>query len=133
MKKLLFDLEVLKKEKNLSGIEFPGEAKILAELQQSGVAGDKLQEKLSYLGRLQYSLIGGLILFLVAALFFYFGRFQEQTSLGDSAKFLLREFGFSAVCGLLASLIPLGNRRAIFLYGLTMPLVVGLLVLDITR
>jgi multidrug efflux pump subunit AcrB len=49
----------------------------------------------------------------------------------DSAKFLLREFGFSVLCGLLASFIPLGNRRASFLYGLTMPLVLGLLIVSV--
>ena len=69
--------------------------------------------------------------FLIAALFLAFGRFHEQFSVWDSAKFLLREFGFSALCGLLASFIPLGNRRASFLYGLTMPLVLGLLVLSV--
>jgi hypothetical protein len=132
MKKLLLDLEVLKKEKNLSVIEFPGEARILAELKESGVAAAKSPEKkISYLGRLGYSLLGGFVFFLIAALFFAFGRFHEQSSVLDSAKFLLREFGFSALCGLLASFIPLGNRRASFLYGLTMPLVLGLLIVSV--
>jgi|SoiMethySBSTD1v2_1073268.scaffolds.fasta_scaffold49109_5 hypothetical protein len=130
MKKLLLDIEVLKKEKNLSGIEFPGEARILAELKESGVATAKSPEKISYLGRLSYSLLGGFVFFLMAALFFAFGRLHEQLSVLESAKFLLKEFGFAALCGVLASLIPMGNRRASFLYGLTMPLVLGLVVLS---
>jgi|SRR6476661_6560265 hypothetical protein len=35
MKKLLFELEVLQKEKNLSGFEFPGEARLLAQLKEA--------------------------------------------------------------------------------------------------
>ena len=45
MKKLLLDIEVMKKEKNLTGMEFPGEARILAELKESEVAAAKSSEK----------------------------------------------------------------------------------------
>lgn len=110
MKKLLLDLEVLKKEKNLSVIEFPGEARILAELKESGVAAAKSPEKkISYLGRLGYSLLGGFVFFLIAALFFAFGRFHEQSSVLDSAKFLLREFGFLCAVWLTRLLHPIGK------------------------
>jgi hypothetical protein len=35
VKKLLFELEVFQKEKNLSGFEFPGEARLLAQLKEA--------------------------------------------------------------------------------------------------
>ncbi|HEX2932228.1 MAG TPA: hypothetical protein VHV54_21050 [Candidatus Binatia bacterium] len=133
MKKLLLDIEVMKKEKNLTGMEFPGEARILAELKESGVAAAKSSEKITYWSRLSYSMLGGAVFFLLAALSFAFGHFHEHSSVLESTKFLLREFGFSAACGLVASFIPLGNRRTSFLYGLTMPLVLGLLILKIER
>ena len=132
MKKLLFELEVFQKEKNLSGFEFPGEARLLAELKESATAVEKSKEKIPYLSRLEYSLMGGFCFFLVAALLFVIDHHQEATVLA-MARFLLRDLVFSAGCGLLASLIPLGILRTSFLYGLTMPLAVALIFLIVTR
>ena len=132
MKKLLFELEVFQKEKNLSGFEFPGEARLLAELKESATAVEKSKEKIPYLSRLQYSLMGSFCFFLLAALLFVIDHHEEATVLA-TARFLVRDLVFSAGCGLLGSLIPLGILRTSFLYGLTMPLAVALLVSIVTR
>jgi hypothetical protein len=132
VKKLLFELQAFQKEKSLSGFEFPGEARLLAELNESATAVEKSNEKITYFRRLKYSLMGGVVFFLVAALLFVFDHYQETTALG-TVKFLLRDLVFSAGCGLLASLMPLGTLRTSFLYGLTMPLAITLLYLTVTR
>jgi hypothetical protein len=132
VKKLLFELEVLQKEKNLSGFEFPGEARLLAELKESSTSAEKSKEKIPYLSRLKYSLLGGMVFFLLTALLFFFDRFQETTAL-EAVKFLLQDLGFSAGCALLASFIPLGTLRTSFLYGLTMPLALVLLVFTVVH
>ena len=132
VKKLLFELEVFQKEKNLSGFEFPGEARLLAELKESATVVEKSKEKIPYLSRLEYSLMGGFCFFLLAALLFVIDHHQEAT-VSATARFLVRDLVFSAGCGLLASLIPLGTLRTSFLYGLTMPLAVALIFLIVTR
>jgi hypothetical protein len=132
VKKLLFELETLQKEKNLSGFEFPGEARLLAELKEFSTSAEKSKEKIPYLGRLKYSLLGGMGFFLLTALLFFFDRFQETTAFG-AVKFLLQDLGFSAGCALLASCIPLGTLRTSFLYGLTMPLALVLLVFTVVH
>jgi hypothetical protein len=53
MKKLLLEIETLQKEKNLSGFEFPGEVRLLAELNESTSAVEKSNEKPPYVGRLK--------------------------------------------------------------------------------
>jgi hypothetical protein len=133
MKKLLLEIETLQKEKNLSGFEFPGEARLLAELNESATAVEKSKEKPPYVGRLKYSLLGGVVFFLLTAVVFVFEDRQKTLSVLETAKFLLRDLGFSVVCGLLASFIPLGTPRTSFLYGLTMPLALALLVLTVTH
>jgi hypothetical protein len=45
MKKLLLEIENLQKEKNLSGFEFPGEARLLAELKESGTSIENLRKR----------------------------------------------------------------------------------------
>jgi hypothetical protein len=128
IKKLLCEIQAFQKEKNLSGFEFPGESRLLAELNESTTAVEESKEKITYLSRLKYSMMGAAVFFLVAALLFVFDHHQETTTLG-TAKFLLRDLVFSAGCGFLASVIPLGALRTSFLYGLTMPLAVTLLYL----
>jgi hypothetical protein len=132
VKKLLLELEVLQKEKNLSGFEFPGEARLLAELKESSTSAEKSKEKIFYLSRLKYSLLGGIGFFLLTALVFFFDRFQEATA-WETVKFLLTDLGFSAGCALPASFIPLGTLRTSFLYGLTMPLALVLLVFTVVH
>jgi hypothetical protein len=132
VKKLLFELEVFQREKNLSGFEFPGEARLLAELKETGLAPEKSKEKITYLERLKYSLLGGMVFFLLTALLFLFDHFQEATAFG-AAKFLLQDLAFAAGCALLASCIPLGTLRTSFLYGLTMPLALVLLVFTVVH
>jgi hypothetical protein len=104
----------------------------LAELKESSTSAEKSKEKIPYLGRLKYSLPGGMVFFLLTALLFFFGRFQETTAFG-TVKFLLQDLGFSAGCALLASFIPLGTLRTSFLYGLTMPLALVLLVFTVVH
>jgi hypothetical protein len=53
VKKLVFELEALQKDKNLAGFEFPGEARLFAELQESATAVAQSQEKTSYVSRLK--------------------------------------------------------------------------------
>jgi hypothetical protein len=133
IRKLLLDLEILQKEKNLSRFEFPGEARLLAELSEAEVVSEKSKEPVTYVGRLKFSLLGGAVFFLIATLLFAFGRFQEPASAWDTVKFLVRDLVFSVACGLLASFIPLGSQRASFVYGFTMPLAVVLLILTVTH
>jgi hypothetical protein len=132
VKKLLLELEALQKEKDLAGAMFAGEARLLAELQESATAVEQSPETIPYISRLQYSLLGGAVFFLFTALLFVFGSFPATTAWG-TATFLLRDLGLTAGCGLLASFIPLGTLRASFIYGLTMPLALALLVLIVTR
>ena len=44
IRKLLLDLEILQKEKNLSRFEFPGEARLLAELSEAEVVSEKSKD-----------------------------------------------------------------------------------------
>jgi hypothetical protein len=132
VKKLLLELEALQKEKNLAGWEFPGEARLLAALQESATAVPQAPETIPYVRRLQYSLLGGAAFFLGTTLLFVFDPSHATTASG-TAKFLLRDVGLAAGCGLLASLIPWGTLRASFLYGVTMPLSLALLVLTVAR
>jgi uncharacterized membrane protein len=132
MKKLLLEIEALQKEKNLSGFEFPGEARLLAELKESATTHEKSKERTPYLSRLKHSLLGAVVFFLLTVLLWTFGHYRETTDLGR-VKFLLQDLGFSAGCGLLASFIPLGTTRTSFLYGLTMPFALALLVLTVTH
>jgi hypothetical protein len=81
MKKLLLELEALQKEKNLVGYTFPGEARLLAELQESATAVEQSPETIPYVSRLQYSLLGG-------AVFFY-----SRRSCLSSAPFQRRRHG----------------------------------------
>ena len=127
---MLFELEVLQKEKNLSGFEFPGEARLLAELKESSTFATNSKEKIPYLSRLKYSLLGGMVFFLLTALLFLFDHFRETTAFG-TVKLLVQDLGFSAGCALLASFIPLGNLRMSFLYGLTMPVALVLFVFTV--
>jgi hypothetical protein len=131
VKKLLLELEALQKEKNLVGCTCPGEAQLLAELQEAATAVEQAPETIPYVRRLQYSLLGGAVFFLLTTLLFIFGSFPA-TAWG-TATFLLRDVGLAAGCGLLASFIPLGTLRASFIYGLTLPLALALLVLTVTR
>jgi len=133
MKKLLLELEVFQKEKNLSGFDFPGEARLLAELKETAIAEKKLNDKVPYLSRLKWSLLGGGTFLLLVTLLFIFAPREEPASLQGTAEFLLGNLLFSAACGLLASFIPLGGLRASFLYGLTMPISLALLVLIVTH
>src|SRR4030095_2031996 len=103
LKRLLVELEVFQKEKNLPGFEFPAEARLLAELKESATAVEKSKEKIPYLSRLAYSLMGGFCFFLLAALLFVIDHHQEATVLA-TARFLVRDLVFSAGCGLLGSL-----------------------------
>jgi len=114
VKKLLFELEVFQKEKNLSGFEFPGEARLLAELKEAEIAATKSSGKIPYVRRLKSSLAGGGVFLLLAVLIFVFAQREEAASVQETAKFLLRDLVFSAACSLLASLIPLGTQRASF-------------------
>ncbi|HEY1234914.1 MAG TPA: hypothetical protein VGH22_16165 [Candidatus Binatia bacterium] len=127
-KKLLLELEVLQKEKNLSAFDFPGEARLMAELKEASVAEKKSDEKILFRERLKYGLLGSGVFFLVAALVFVLNHFHEPSPPSEFAKFLLQDLVFSAACGLLASIIPLGGLRTSFFYGLTMPLSISLLV-----
>jgi hypothetical protein len=133
VKKLLLELEVFQKEKNLSGFDFPGEARLLAELKETAIAEKKLNDKVPYLSRLKSSLLGGGTFLLLVTLLFIFAPREEPASLQGTAEFLLGNLLFSAACGLLASFIPLGGLRASFLYGLTMPISLALLVLIVTH
>lgn len=72
--------------------------------------------------------LGAAVFFLLTALLFIFG--QDTASVAQTAKFLLRDLGFSAGCGLLASFIPLGTPRTSFIYGLTMPFALAPVSLD---
>ena len=131
VKKLMFEVEALQKEKNLAGFELPWETRLLADLKEPEVR-DKSTEKISYVMRLKYSLLGGAIFFLLTALVFTLSKLQEATAAG-SLIFILRDLSFAAACALLASLIPLGTLRTSLVYGLTMPLAVTLLFLTIVR
>jgi hypothetical protein len=82
--------------------------------------------------RLKHSLLGAAVFFLLTVLLWTFGHYQETTDLGR-VKFFLQDLGFSAGCGLLASFIPLGTTRTSFLYGLTMPFALALLLLTVTH
>jgi hypothetical protein len=73
-----------------------------------------------------------LAMLLGFSLLFVIDHHQEATVLA-TAKFLMRDLVFSAGCGLLASLIPLGILRTSFLYGLTMPMAVALIFSIVTR
>jgi hypothetical protein len=129
MKKLLFELEVFQKEKNLSGFEFPGEARLLAELKESATAVEKSKEKIPYLSRLAY---GRFLLLSTRSSAFR----HRPSSRGDGLGYGQVSCGdlvFSVGCGLLASLIPLGTLCTSFLYGLTMPLAVALIFSIVTR
>jgi hypothetical protein len=107
VKKLLLELEALQKEKNLAGFAFPGEARLLAALQEPATAVEKSPETIPYMSRLQYSLLGGAVFFLLTTLLFVFSPSQATTAWG--------------------------TLRASFLYGLTMPLVLALLALIVAR
>jgi hypothetical protein len=133
VKKLLLELEVFQKEKNLAGFDFPGEARLLAELKETAIAENKLNDKVPYLSRLKSSLLGGGTFLLLATLLFIFAPREEPASVQGTVEFLLGNLLFSAACGLLASFIPLGGLRASFLYGLTMPISLALLVLLVTH
>jgi hypothetical protein len=133
VKKLLLELEVFQKEKNLTGFDFPGEARLLAELKETAIAENKLNDKVPYLSRLKLSLLGGGTFLLLATLLFIFAPREEPASVQGTVEFLLGNLLFSAACGLLASFIPLGGLRASFLYGLTMPISLALLVLLVTQ
>ena len=63
VKKLLLELEALQKEKNLTGYTFPGETRLVAELQESAKAVAQSPEPIPYRRRLQYSLLGGAVFF----------------------------------------------------------------------
>src|SRR4029079_874173 len=119
VKKLMFEVEALQKEKNLAGFEFPRETHLLADLKQPEEVRDKSTEKVSYVMRLKYSLLGGAIFFLLTALVFALSKLQETTAAG-TLIFILRDLSFAAACALLASLIPLGTLRTSLVYGLTM-------------
>jgi len=119
VKKLMFEVEALQKEKNLAGFEFPWETHLLADLKQPEEVRDKSTEKVSYVMRLKYSLLGGAIFFLLTALVFALSKLQETTAAG-TLIFILRDLSFAAACALLASLIPLGTLRTSLVYGLTM-------------
>ena len=84
VKKLLLELEVFQKEKNLAGFDFPGEARLLAELKETAIAENKLNDKVPYLSRLESSLLGGGTFLLLATLLFIFEknlrRFRGQPS-----------------------------------------------------
>jgi hypothetical protein len=129
VKKLLLELKVFQKEKNLAGFEFPGEQRLLAELQETSLGVSKSQEKIRYITRVRYALLGGAVFWLLTAVVFFLAERQETLSVQQTARFLARDLIFSATCGLLASSIPLGTQRASLLYGLTMPLALALLVL----
>ena len=134
LKKLLLDLEVLQKEKNLARFEFPGETRLLGELRESELAASEvLPQTESYVGRLKYSFFGGTVFFLAAAILVAVNRSQEAASTWEIIKLLLWDLGFSAACALLASFIPFGTRHASFFYGLTMPFAIVLLFLVVTR
>ena len=133
VKKLLLELEVFQKEKNVAGFDFPGEARLLAELKETAIAEKKLNAKVPYLSRLKSSLLGGGTFLLLVTLLFIFAPREEPASVQGTAEFLLGNLLFSAACGLLASFIPLGGLRASFLYGLTMPISLALLVLIVTH
>ena len=91
VKKLLLELEVLQKEKNLSGFTFPGEARLLAELKEAAVEVAKSNEKISYVSRLKYSLLG-------AAVFFSSRRcFSSSASARKRTGFKRQPSFFSAV------------------------------------
>lgn len=94
--------------------------------------GKVKREKSLTLAALACSLMRGFCFFLLAALLFVIDHHQEATVLA-TARFLVRDLLFSAGCGLLGSLIPLGTHRTSFLYGLTMPLAVVLIFLIVTR
>jgi hypothetical protein len=79
MKKLLFELEVFQKEKNLPGFEFPGEARLLAELKEGSIATTKSEHKIPYLSRLKSSLRGGVVFFLLAVLLSFSPSAQQLT------------------------------------------------------
>ena len=119
VEKLMFEVEALQKEKNLAGFEFPWETHLLADLKQPEEVRDKSTEKVSYVLRLKYSLLGGAIFFLLTALVFALSKLQETTAAGTRI-FILRDLSFAAACALLASLIPLGTLRTSLVYGLTM-------------
>ena len=53
VKKLLFELEVFQKEKNLSGFEFPGEARLLSDLTEAATAATQSKGKIPYVSRLK--------------------------------------------------------------------------------
>lgn len=128
VKKLLLELQVFQREKDIPGFEFPGEARLMAELKESYAAVEKSKVKIPYVTRLQYSLVGSMAFFLLTLTAFFFDRFQEAAAL-ETVKFLLGDLSFSIACGLVASLISLGTLRSSFFYGLTMPLAITLLIL----
>ena len=97
VKKLMFEVEALQKEKNLAGFEFPRETHVLADLKQPEEVRDKSTEKISYVMRLKYSLLGGAIFFLLTALVFALSKLQETTAAG-TLIFILRDLSFAAAC-----------------------------------
>ena len=102
-------------------------------MKETAIAENKLNDKVPYLSRLKLSLLGGGTFLLLATLLFIFAPREEPASVQGTVEFLLGNLLFSAACGLLASFIPLGGLRASFLYGLTMPISLALLVLLVTH
>ena len=84
VKKLLLELEVFQKEKNLAGFDFPGEARLLAELKETAIAENKLNDKVPYLSRLKLSLLGGGTFLLLVTLLFIFAARRTCVGSGDS-------------------------------------------------
>ena len=93
VKKLLLELEALQKEKNLAGCTFPGEARLLAELQEAATAVAQAPETIPYMSRLQYSLLGGAVFFSSRLSCFSSAPFQRQRR-GGPQHFSCRIWGW---------------------------------------
>jgi hypothetical protein len=126
MKKLYFEVQALKKEKDLPDTEFPGEKSLRAKLDELNEEAAQPKSGLIYGERFKFSMLGAATFFLVTLLL---GLISGHSQL----KPILIDLGFSTACGLLASFIPIGNKRTSFLYGLTIPIPLVVLYLILTH
>ena len=107
-------------------------ARLLAALQESAPTAASALAPIPYGRRLLYSLLGGAVFVLLTTLLVVMDPSHAPLA-GGMVTFLVRDVGLAAGCGLLASCIPSGTLRASFLYGLTMPLALALVVVTVAH
>jgi hypothetical protein len=64
MKKLYFEVQALKKEKDLPDVEFPGEKRLRAKLSELNEVAERSKSELIYIDRLKYNMMGASAFFV---------------------------------------------------------------------